>query len=507
MILLDITTSYQFRHWNPMGILRVEHEVYKGFSEAFGENLVAAIYDVSTDGYYRIPEEIFEGLIFQNGLQPTVANRPAKAETRWRSWARILRFWFKSRKLKKVVVEGADESYRQKEDVVASELLRLSLEEFGMMITAMKKATFLPAGIRDRIKLYEHVHHHAHHGLRRTIHDDICDDNNRVDVSLIKHYVSVGGFWSDDRYRYAYRHRKDLGWTNHYLIYDLIPILWGHVAEPTTRETFPVALHWMLWGVDQIWTISETTKRDLLTHVSENGFPDMPLNWVKSLRLGSEVPVLDCAMGEERAVFDKYDLKPGGFVLMVGTLEPRKNHDFTYRLWREMQARSKNEVMPLVWVGQPGWAIQPLLDMIKKDQGLPHNSIRILSNVSDSELVALYQACRFTIYPSHYEGWGLPVVESLTHGKPCIASTAPSLAEAGGDAVEIIDTMDGNRWLERCLELMHSESAYEAAKDRAASFPRDSWTSFREDIFSDFSSFLEDHETSAKRDAIVGGKG
>ena len=504
MILLDISTSYHFRHWNPMGILRVEHEVYKGFSQRFTENLVPAIFDQETDAYYKIPEDIFDELIFRNGLQPTPPDRPAKSKSRWQSWGRILRFLYKSRKLRRVVSGGGDATYKAQEDVVANELLRISLEEFGMMVLNLKKVGFLSQGIRDRITLYEHVNHHAHHGLRRTIHDDLCVEANRIDPTTIEHYVSVGGFWSDDRYRHAYNNRCEFGWTNHYLVYDLVPILWGHVAEPTTRETFPVAMHWMLWGVDQVWTISETTKRDLVSHVAANGYPELPPNWVKPVRLGSDISHSELSSEEERAVFDKYDLTSGHFVLMVGTLEPRKNHDFAYRLWREMHNRSEKEVMPLVWVGQPGWAIQPLLDMIKQDHGLPHNAIRILSSVSDSELVALYEACRFTIYPSHYEGWGLPVVESLTHKKPCIVSAAPSLAEAGAGAVEVIDTLDGGKWLGRCLELMHSDDEYEAALEHAAKFKEDEWDAFRDVISSDFSSFLTERSALAEFEENLG---
>jgi len=383
-----------------------------------------------------------------------------------------------------------DKTHRAREEVIAEELLRLSLEEYGMMTGVLKKVSFLVPHLSGRIQQFDDINHRAHFGILRTVHDQICIEENRIEMATIRHYVSVGGFWSDDRYRFASEMRRDHGWTMHYLIYDLIPILWGHVAEPTTRKTFPLALHWVLWGVDQVWTISETTKRDLLRHIKENGYPAMDPDWVKPIYLGSEVQQSDLTDEEEQALFARYDLEPGRFVMMVGTQEPRKNQDFAYRLWRELNIRHPGKVMPLVWVGQPGWAIEPLLEMVCNDNGLPHQAIRTLSDISDNELVSLYRSCRYTIYPSHYEGWGLPVVESLSHGKPCLTSDAPSLIEAGAGASEVIGLFEGEKWLARCFELMQDETAYRAALDRVARFEGYSWDEFRETLCADFQDFL-----------------
>jgi len=92
MILLDISTSYQFRHWKPMGILRVEREVIKGFTQHLGDDVAMGIYDPGTRAYYRIPEEIFEEIVFQNGIQPKPPERAQTARSRWHSWMRVA--WF-----------------------------------------------------------------------------------------------------------------------------------------------------------------------------------------------------------------------------------------------------------------------------------------------------------------------------------------------------------------------------------------------------------------------------
>ena len=86
-----------------------------------------------------------------------------------------------------------------------------------------------------------------------------------------------------------------------------------------------------------------------------------------------------------------------------------------------LQRQGKN-VPRLVFVGRPGWRVRDLMDQLKLTTNL-NNRILLLHDLSDSELVALYKAAMFTVFPSFEEGWGLPVGESLVFGRPCVAST------------------------------------------------------------------------------------
>jgi glycosyltransferase involved in cell wall biosynthesis len=85
--------------------------------------------------------------------------------------------------------------------------------------------------------------------------------------------------------------------------------------------------------------------------------------------------------------------------------------------------------------------------------------------VSDAELRWLYQNCRFTVYPSHYEGWGLPVAESLAHGKFCLASSASSLPEIAPGLLDLEDPIDLPAWVGR-LERTLLEPGYLAERER-----------------------------------------
>ncbi|KFE35425.1 glycosyltransferase [Thioclava atlantica] len=484
-ILIDLSTSYQFRHWKPMGILRVEHEVYRALADRFGARLCPVIYEEARDGFYRIPEALFEEVIFRNGRQPVVPERACTARSRWRSWMRVGRFVLRVCARGRGRAVRGEEARSRREAVIGTELLRLSVAEYAMMRRALVRLERVFPRIAASIQGLDALNHKAHFGLLRTVHDEICTPENRIEPDRVAHYVSAGGFWSDDRYRLAHRMRGAHGWRLHYYIHDLIPILWGHLAEPTTRTTYPAALHWMLWGVDRIWTNSETTRRDLLAHAARHGYPPLDPAQVLPVPLGADAARGRADPAMRQGIFARRNLVPGRFVLMVGTQEPRKNYDFVYRLWRELHHRHPGQVMPLVWVGQPGWSIAPLLEMLRNDAGLPHEAIRILPDVEDDELEELYRACRFSIYASHYEGWGLPVVEALGHGKPCLTSDAPALIEAGAGAAEPIGLFEGERWLERCHALMSDEAAYGAACARAARFEGRNWATFREELGAD----------------------
>ncbi len=74
-----------------------------------------------------------------------------------------------------------------------------------------------------------------------------------------------------------------------------------------------------------------------------------------------------------------------------------------------------------------------------------------MSDIKDEELSLLYEKSYFTVYPSWYEGWGLPVAESLAHGKFCLAANGTSLREAGGEFAEYLDPYDIPAWSERLL--------------------------------------------------------
>ena len=117
----------------------------------------------------------------------------------------------------------------------------------------------------------------------------------------------------------------------------------------------------------------------------------------------------------------------------VGTVESRKNHILALNAWKQLIAKHGAENEPdLVCIGRLGWNAAAFLEEYVATQGLL-GKVSVLSNsVTDEELARFYANAEFSIYPSRYEGWGLPVSESLAFGKVAIVANNSSLPEAGG---------------------------------------------------------------------------
>jgi glycosyltransferase involved in cell wall biosynthesis len=126
-----------------------------------------------------------------------------------------------------------------------------------------------------------------------------------------------------------------------------------------------------------------------------------------------------------------------GFVLAVGTLEPRKNLPRLVEAYR-MLAQDVQLRHPLVVVGALGWETGETLDALRS----LGERAAMLGFVSDAALAELYRRCALFCYPSLGEGFGLPVLEAMAAGAPVLTSNISSLPEVGGDAAEYVDPRD-----------------------------------------------------------------
>lgn len=126
----------------------------------------------------------------------------------------------------------------------------------------------------------------------------------------------------------------------------------------------------------------------------------------------------------------------GKFWLCVGTLEPRKNHLGLLRAYARHKSRCRN-VMPLIHAGGPGWLMNDFNDQIRR-LNLQDNVI-LLGYVDDTTLQWLYQNCFAFVYPSYFEGFGLPVLEAMSLGAAVITSNTTSIPEIVGEAGILVD--------------------------------------------------------------------
>jgi glycosyltransferase involved in cell wall biosynthesis len=132
-----------------------------------------------------------------------------------------------------------------------------------------------------------------------------------------------------------------------------------------------------------------------------------------------------------------------GFVLIVGTLEPRKNHAFLLECFARLVS-AHGYAGDLVVVGGPGWG-GVRLESRAESLGIA-DRLRLLGHVSDEDLAALYGNCDAFVLPSLYEGFGLPVVEALACGAPVIVSDRGALPETAGAVGTVLPLGDPDRW-------------------------------------------------------------
>lgn len=138
---------------------------------------------------------------------------------------------------------------------------------------------------------------------------------------------------------------------------------------------------------------------------------------------------------------------PEQYILTVGTLEPRKNH---VTLFRAVEILGSGFDYPLVVAGRPGWETAPILNAAAPL--VQAGRVRLLDYVPERLLPGLYAGARCLVYPSWYEGFGLPVLEALAAGIPVVASTAPALKEVAGACARYVDPASAEEIAQAIIE-------------------------------------------------------
>jgi glycosyltransferase involved in cell wall biosynthesis len=135
------------------------------------------------------------------------------------------------------------------------------------------------------------------------------------------------------------------------------------------------------------------------------------------------------------------------YALCVGVLDRRKGHRLLYEIWLRLLAEGvpQHARFKLVLVGEPHGIDAELLHAIQ-DEGRLDHSLKLLQRVGDAELAELYFGSAFCLFPSLYEGYGLPIIEAFNYGKAVIASTGGALPEVVGGLSPCLDPSDSEAW-------------------------------------------------------------
>lgn len=162
------------------------------------------------------------------------------------------------------------------------------------------------------------------------------------------------------------------------------------------------------------------------------------------------------------------------YFVMLGTIEPRKNHRLILELWLDLHEELGASTPRLLVVGERGWKSREVIDLLESNTS--HGFVTECGRLSDAAVAGLLKGARALLLPSFAEGYGLPLAEALTQGTPVLCSDIPVFREVGGDIPSYIDPTDGRAWRAAVLDYVQARSTQRDAQlRRLASWSRPTW--------------------------------
>lgn len=222
-------------------------------------------------------------------------------------------------------------------------------------------------------------------------------------------------------------------------VHDLNFLHYPQYLTAESRRYYAGQIEWAVTVADHIVADSEHTRLDLIRRL------DVPPDKVTTVYLAAN-PVYERPVAPEAVeeTLRRYDLAPG-FVLFVGTLEPRKNVPTLLQAYSVLRRERALDV-PLVLVGGKGWLYDDIFQTI--EVLALGDAVRHLQGVPDEDLACLYRAAGVLALPSYYEGFGLPPLEAMHCGCPVVASKRASLPEVVGEAGILLEPDDVGAWVD-----------------------------------------------------------
>ncbi len=246
------------------------------------------------------------------------------------------------------------------------------------------------------------------------------------------------------------------------LVHDLIPIEYPEYARVEGDRQHRHRIATVTGLADGVIVNSEATGRSLRP-------------WLE--RSGRAVDLRVALLGTEPLVpaepFQPADARP--YFVCLGTIEPRKNHLLLLNLWRHLAQTLPPERVPrLVIIGRRGWENEQVIDMLERCPALTGH-VDELNGCSDARMASLLRGARALLMPSFAEGYGMPVAEALSVGTPVLCSDLPALREAGGEAPDYLNPLDGPAWQAVILDHAEHGPAHAAQMKRLTQWQMPTW--------------------------------
>ena len=278
---------------------------------------------------------------------------------------------------------------------------------YYILVKAKKvgRGSFMEPQLRYTYELFRRIYRCR---IQNTHHPKKSNIFNKGDIVLI-----IDGNWQYKGFEnsiIAEKHKHSF--FLYHMVHDLNawknPALCAVGASETIGDYFKKIFKY----ADGLIAISESTKHDIEFFLKDNNISNKPKLF--SITLG-----MDMGFGSGQKPLTPA-LLPKDFILSVSTIEIRKNYLLFYYIYN-LAFQKKIKLPHLIIVGRRGWMAEEAYNLLTKDPKINEN-VTICDNIKDNELIWLYKNCMYSVFPSFYEGWGLPVAESLAYSKCCISS-------------------------------------------------------------------------------------
>lgn len=205
---------------------------------------------------------------------------------------------------------------------------------------------------------------------------------------------------------------------------------------------------------------------------------------IEVFRLGDDIKISKPVRPNDD-IFKQSGLTGSDFLLMVGTIELKKNHLLLYYVYKLAKVRGIN-LPKFVIAGRRGWMSDAAYALLTKDPDIKDSFVFQLDK-TDEELSWLYSHCLFTVLPSLYEGWGIPIAESVARGVPCLASNFGSMNEVAEGYVTRFCPVSTDECL-AAIQRMLNPATLKKARDHVRKYKQFSW----DDSFKQVETYLKE---------------
>jgi glycosyltransferase involved in cell wall biosynthesis len=234
------------------------------------------------------------------------------------------------------------------------------------------------------------------------------------------------------------------------LVHDLIPIAFPEYVPPQWVAYHQARIRTIADYADGVISNSAVTTAALREYV-----PALP---IETVPLG-----VGALFSQARDRFPPGQPGARPYFVVIGTIEPRKNHLLLLNVWRRLVKDLGDSAPELMIIGRRGWENEQVLDMLERSRDIKDH-VQECGMISDGAMTDLLAGARALLLPSFFEGYSLPVVEAITMGVPVICSDIEVHREVGKTVPDFIDPLDGAGWLRAIKDYARPDSAARAAQ-------------------------------------------